>query len=140
MSFFGGTQQQQQHTGGCGDCGIVTTNQLSFQDSYGLYSNILKNEMIFFKRRDLLLNRPLQELNKVKSAFQCSCVEAGVPFVFVLSIETNNGICDSFIVVTSVCNGKTYPIWKTPLEKDGDRLSEKIQISKQMGWCDIDNK
>ena len=51
-------------------------------------------------------NRPLQELNKVKSAFQCSCVEAGVPFVFVLSIETNNGICDSFIAVTSVCNGK----------------------------------
>ena len=122
---------------------VVLSQPISylFQDSYGLYStNILKNEMIFFKRRDLLLNRPLQELNKVKSAFQCSCVEAGVPFVFVLSIETNNGICDSFIVVTSVCNGKTYPIWKTPLEKDGDRLSEKIQISKQMGWCDIDNK
>ena len=49
-----------------------------------------------------------------------------------LSKETNNGICDSFIAVTSVCNGKTHSIWKAPLEKDGDGLLEKIPISKRL--------
>ena len=92
--------------------------------------------MNYFTCRDLSLNRPIQELNKVQSAFQCSCVSVGVPFLLVLSMKTNNGICDSFIAVTSVGDGKTHSIWKTPLEKDDYRLLEKIPISQRLkiGW------
>ena len=120
---------------------VICYNQsvILFNDSYGLYSaNISEKEMNYFTCPDLSLNRPIQELNIIQAAFRCSCVGAGVPLVFVLSKETNHGICDSFVIIAvkSVCNGKTRPVWKTPLEKDDDRLLENIAISQRLkiGW------